>query len=408
MSVICENTTNAIRIWDFTSFFTPDWTINFNSEDIEKLRFKIVSWCAINCKNFVFQLEECPTSKRLHFQGRINLKNRVRNLNNYKEDLKRIGCSFKFSPTSKNCQSWHYVMKEASRVLGPWSDVVSEVAINLPEDIKFLEDENKYFGWQKSILEICKTYNQRKVDFIYDPIGNKGKSTFTKYLNTKKIARMVPPVLTNAKDIMQFIASDINQNGAFKCYIIDIPRGGKYINDPALWTGIEQLKNGYVFDTRYKSSTITFTCPRVIIFSNSIADKVQLSADRWNFYKINDNNELSEIESSELLSLQVPEVKDITKDNNEFSKLSTKVDKLENKISKMFMNDNNIINFTNNLENKYFILENENKLLKDEISSLKSKIDILFSYIEDINNKIYNDIESATSSTFDNNSDIED
>ena len=59
-----------------------------------------------------------------------------------------------------------------------------------------------------------------------------------------------------------------------------------------MFSGIEQLKNGYLFDDRYSFKRKFIDSPAVWVFVNKLPDPKYLSPDRWKYYTINCNKEL--------------------------------------------------------------------------------------------------------------------
>ena len=54
-----------------------------------------------------------------------------------------------------------------------------------------------------------------------------------------------------------------------------------------LYTGLEMLKNGFLFDKRYNGRSKRISRPVVIVFTNSLPDKrVQMAPDRWQIWYI--------------------------------------------------------------------------------------------------------------------------
>lgn len=82
-----------------------------------------------------------------------------------------------------------------------------------------------------------------------------------------------------------------NQNGIV---IIDIPKAMTRSDQSQLYAAIEQIKNGYAYDARYKYRERWFDCPCIWVFTNQKPDEDLLSADRWVYWKV-ENNELIKI-----------------------------------------------------------------------------------------------------------------
>jgi len=120
---------NPIATWDFT--------LKAEGIDVEKLKKDL----EIFCKKWCFQLEKGSTTGYLHYQGRISLKVRKRDV---KPVFKKYGYYNIFlTPTSTTCRrDDFYVMKDETRVKGPWMDEERSVGTvaPLPRDIKRLND----------------------------------------------------------------------------------------------------------------------------------------------------------------------------------------------------------------------------------------------------------------------------
>lgn len=99
--------------WDFTYFFD-------DRPDIKVIHAKLVA----NCAKFCFQIEKAPTTGRLHLQGRIRVRAKCR-LAVLKATFDQFLPGAHWSPTvSANAASnlFSYVMKEDTRVEGPWDE----------------------------------------------------------------------------------------------------------------------------------------------------------------------------------------------------------------------------------------------------------------------------------------------
>lgn len=132
--------------------------------------------------------------------------------------------------------------------------------------------------WQKKAELTLLMQDDRKVLWIYDEIGGRGKTTLAKYLFAKYDAI----ILENGKtsDIAYLYNSE-------KYVIFDYTRSDKNIN----YHVIENLKNGYMFAPKYQSALKYFTPAKLICLSNNLPDITKLSMDRWHILTFdNDNN----------------------------------------------------------------------------------------------------------------------
>jgi len=240
----------------------------------------LVTWLQTWCKKYAFQLEKTSNGK-LHWQLRVCLQARKR-----KNELLKVlpfeGCDV--SPTSRAVhagQNFNYVMKGDSRVEGPWTEDSDYIRFELTSDLEeFLKF--KLFSWQISLRDkILAPPNSRQVIYIYDPVGSRGKSIFSKWLMYNGHAFMFP-AMTDCQDMMQAAMCLPKQ----RCYIIDMPRALNKTKLHSFYAGIESLKNGYVYDKRNSFRWRMFSPPHVVIFSNSLPEVETLSHDRWVCYTI--------------------------------------------------------------------------------------------------------------------------
>lgn len=156
-------------------------------------------------------------------------------------------------------------------------------SVGLPETLKLITP-TKY--WEKNIIEIIKgPINNRRIYWFWETKGGIGKSQFTKYLCAKHNALILSG--KNA-DMKYGIVSYMNNNNGIapKIVIFDIPRSQlEYIS----YTGLEEVKNGCFFSSKYESQMILFNSPHIIVFANEEPQYDKLSRDRWYVEEIKDN-----------------------------------------------------------------------------------------------------------------------
>lgn len=257
---------SACCVYDFTSF-------EENKDDVKK-------WCEKHCKKWTFQQEQCPSTEKLHFQGRISLKIKKRVNEICKDDLK-----FHFSVTSKtNRDNDFYACKEESKVEGPWRD--DDEVIYIPRQIR--EIDNLY-SWQKRVIQDAKIWDTRTINVVLDFKGNIGKSTLVNYVRAYRLGRRIPPV-NDFKDLMRMVMDMPTSS----LYLIDMPRSMSKSGLLGLYSAIEEVKNGYAFDDRYKFTEKIFDCPNIWLFTNTLPDKNLLSLDRWKLWEISNSMEFIE------------------------------------------------------------------------------------------------------------------
>lgn len=251
-------TSNPVAVWDFT-LSCEKWEF----EDLRK-------WLTINCKRWCFQKERGEETGYVHWQGRVSMAKKTRN-------MKGILSPAQWSPTvTTNMDNEFYVMKEQTRIEGPWTD--RDVIPYIPRQIR--EIENLY-AWQKQIIEISQVWDTRTINIIYCPEGNNGKSTLVTYMGVHGLGRRLP-FANDYKDILRMVCD----MPVSKSYLIDMPRAINKDKLFQLYSAIETIKDGYAYDDRYHFKELYFDCPNIFVFTNLLPDRNLLSRDRWVYWKI--------------------------------------------------------------------------------------------------------------------------
>lgn len=274
--------TNAVCTWDFTQkigFIEKEVPNDMIPKDMEITnRNKLIAKLEKECKKWSFQFER-GASGYLHYQGRFSLKTKMR-LNSVKE-LFKDWKDIHFSITSnENRDNNFYVMKEESRIAGPWTDE-KDKPIYIPRQIREI---SMLYPWQQQVVDDADVWNKRTINILFDPVGDNGKSTLKTYIGVNKIGRAIPP-FDNYKDIMRMIMNTEKR----RLYIIDMPRALKQDKVEQLFGGIETLKDGYAFDDRYNFKEEYFDCPNIWVFTNKIYPDELLSKGRWKYWTIKNN-----------------------------------------------------------------------------------------------------------------------
>lgn len=247
--------------------------------------YDLTVWCSVvsyddlvklfkeHCRSWCFQ-KESTKSGLLHWQCRVKAKEKCRSsyfINLLPEKFGRV------SPTSnENRDNAFYVMKEDSRVEGPWSDQDPYI----PRQVREMKE---LWPWQKKIVQLSTVWDTRSVYVIVDEKGSIGKSMLCLYMGCYKMAVTVP-YCNDYRDIMR-MAMDRPKRG---CYLIDLPKAINKERLYQLYSGIETLKNGYAYDDRYKFREEYFDCPSVFVFTNVAPNLGLLSSDRWKLKCVRD------------------------------------------------------------------------------------------------------------------------
>lgn len=266
--------TSACAVWDFRM-----------NEDICDENF-LITFLKANAKKWTFQLEQSDNEYR-HWQGRFSLiKKRTKfPLLNLFTDKKPNY----LEPTSlENFQDeFFYAMKEDTRVKGPWSDKLLSEESNtyLPRQYRNLS----LYDWQKTIKDSADIFEPRIINLIYDEKGNNGKSTIAAICEILHGGIDMPP-LNDYKELIQLacnICMDTN-NRSPKIMFFDMPRAIRKDQLYGLYSAIEQIKKGKLYDCRYHYKAYWIDSPQIWVFTNTLPDLSMLSKDRWKIWEIED------------------------------------------------------------------------------------------------------------------------
>ena len=233
---------------------------------------------AAHCKKYTFQLEQGTTTGYRHYQCRVSLKTKSRKATLLGSSSYIRGGNITVT-SNANKDNDFYVLKEDTKLEGPWTDQ-DKAPLRTVDKM----EANGLYPWQQTLIDETEDYDDRKIHIVIDRQGNIGKSALCKYLYMKKDAVIVPPLM-DEKDLMQYVMSF----PPAKLYIIDMPRAMKKSKLNRLYSGIEQLKNGMMYDLRYHGKFRYIDEPNIIVFTNQPPKMSYLSRDRWDLVTVVNN-----------------------------------------------------------------------------------------------------------------------
>ena len=241
-------------------------------------------------KSYTFQLEQGDTGYR-HFQGRLSLIKKRRKM----EALKLFKVAPNYFEPTVNAEHYRgdafYQMKDDTRIEGPWSDRDKENEVYIPRQYRNLID--KLYPYQQYIFDTRNEFEPRKINLIYDKTGCNGKSTIAAICELYGTGIDVPP-MNDMKEIIQLLCDECmssklrNPSPIF----IDMPRAMDKTRLFGIYSAIEQIKKGKLYDTRYNYRKWWIDSPQLWVFTNVYPERNMLSLDRWNIYVLNDKKEL--------------------------------------------------------------------------------------------------------------------
>ena len=286
---------SQVAIYDFT-FFGPKGEELPDVEDFIALLQPLA-------KKWVFQLEKCPETGTLHYQGRMSLfkKRRQPELCKMLNESDLRGMDVSESSNNSKLFEIFYALKDETRVDGPWDNRSWKPAPYIPRQYQGLIDT--LYPWQKTVLESRNDFNERIIDVIVDSKGCSGKSTVAS-LGRLHYGMLDLPPISDHKELLQVVCDKLMAQGNRNpgVVFVDCPRSIDQKKMAPYFIAIEQIKKGYVADVRYQFKEWDFDSPRVWVFMNHEPDIRYLSADRWRFWKIDPSGYLQKFEPTDPIS----------------------------------------------------------------------------------------------------------
>nr|WPR18744.1 MAG: replication polyprotein [Owegonang virus 22] len=286
--------------------FTLNCTDNQDEQHFATLHTDLQNDLRTICEHFMFQLERGNETNRLHYQGYIHLKKKQRSnaLRSQLQNADRSGLYITPASDTGKDELKTYCMKSDTKVAGPWSDKSCLKTQNyIPKHLRHLTNPDSWYPFQKDIVKSIDIEDDRIINCIYNPSGCKGKSTIASLCELLYDGIDMPP-LNDFKEMIALLCNICmdREIRSPKIVFIDMPRAIRKDQLYGMYSAIEQIKKGKLYDTRYHYKSWWIDSPQVWVFTNTLPDMSLLSADRWRIWEINDHNELIRWLPSETLN----------------------------------------------------------------------------------------------------------
>jgi len=176
----------------------------------------------------------------------------------------------------------------------PIITIYNQKGFMIPADLLEERKNMTLKPWQAQILNRIEesTNKRRDIFWVYDPIGNTGKTELCDHVEAKYTGECLIVAATGSlRDIADVIRNWMELGNVPKYVFIDLPR--TYEDRDSIYTILESVKNGRLTATKYKGANVNFRSPHVCVFSNFKPDVSKCSRDRWKLYEIikQDNEE---------------------------------------------------------------------------------------------------------------------
>ena len=259
----------------------------------------VKAWAQEQGLTYVFQLERCGTTGKLHYQGFFSHK-AAKTWKTWVNKFQAFwpGAHVQLMKTNINA-NLAYCSKLESRVvnadmgyldedIGPhWLGYQAQTALRLVT--KTIVDP---YPWQADLAAILATKpDERSIVWIHETEGNVGKSAFARDAAIDGRTLVFAGKANDAKSAVADWVAPLDKDKQplppkpLDAVILDVPRvSADYISYQAL----EEFKNGMFFSGKYASRMVVMPFIHVVVFSNEPPDTSKMSKDRWQVYRIVD------------------------------------------------------------------------------------------------------------------------
>ena len=217
-------------------------------------------------KKFTFQLEKGESTDYLHWQGRLSLFKKKRKSELMAMISKMDEPLFNYlEPTTnvEHTRTAFYCQKEDTRIRGPFTD--KDEAAYIP--IQYMNI--KLYEWQQNVIDSASTFNSRRIDCIVDIKGCKGKSTIAS-LGDLLYNYIDLPLCHDGQKLIESTCDMLIAKNSRKPSLMffDMPRAFSKDKMNGIYTALETIKKGKVWDMRHSYKEWWFDSPRIWVFSN--------------------------------------------------------------------------------------------------------------------------------------------
>lgn len=241
-------------------------------------------------KQFCFQKEAGSQTSHLHYQARVIMEDaQMKDTMLTIFEARGIARSdITFLPESNNSIKQgglsFYVMKDDTRVEGPWYDASYNPKKRKRYEGKDLACMATPLPFQQTIIDAIKEQaDDRSINWVVNVTGCAGKSKLMKYLRFNKFDMCRVPLGSATQ-----IKTSVIAKGEHSVYMVDLPRvrGGDE-RQSEIFSSLEEIKNGWVESAMYgKTEELLMEPPHIWIFSNEWPNPSLASLDRWRVHKL--------------------------------------------------------------------------------------------------------------------------
>ena len=241
--------------WSFTIFYEDT---DYNN---------IIATLETHFIKFIVGREICPTTNKKHLQGWGKLKKKKR-FSSVQKILKGIHIEKSISNEEDN-----------ERYCSKGGDYFK---FGFPPEIKIITSLRPF---QQSLLNIILgPVMENKVIWIYDPIGQLGKTEFLRYCFVKYNI----PFTFGGKcsDIINLVfnCKEYLLNTDKACFIYNLGRADDL--DKVSYKSMEQISDGCISNNKFETGCFVCNKPHIVVLANGLPKLSCLTSSRWLIYTI--------------------------------------------------------------------------------------------------------------------------
>lgn len=281
---------------------------NFSEDDVERINGLVDN--NPNVGYVIYGKETAPTTGTPHLQGFINFK--IRHLlddvkqiigsNPHVEVARKVIACITYCKKSHDWYEFGKISRQGRRSdLEDFKEDVKKGMLSLTEIrerhsevysrsprfvMEYVTDhfprviipDHELRPWQQTLMaRLSSPPDRRKIIFVVDEVGNSGKSWFAHWYCRKNENCQV--IVPGRKVDMAYTLNEL-----LKVIFMDAPRSkqGEYIQ----YDFLEELKDGFVFSSKYESRNKTYEPMHVVVNMNENPDMSKLSRDRYDIINI--------------------------------------------------------------------------------------------------------------------------
>lgn len=251
-------------------FFTWNNYLTHDPNAVETLETKFRHICT----KYVFEHEVGEQCGTPHLQGVIWLK----------EPMRWSEFGLPISISWMKTKSWKAASKYCMKDFEAHQNQMWSMGIKIKAPVRVIETLRP---WQAAADALLANTDDRTVHWIYDHVGNNGKTQLLRYWAMKREGTLFCRG-GKADDLYNLIYQADKHGMDWDTFVWDLPRENEGM---VSWAALECIKDGLVCNTKYKAKAMVFNPPNCIIFSNYLpAKKDALTEDRWKVWTILDGN----------------------------------------------------------------------------------------------------------------------